>query len=75
MTAAEQYVAAAYLVVFAVVLLYVLIIAAKLQRLEQAIRDLTVAGEAVPDEPALEVQPPPSSDSEQRPLDAVEAHL
>lgn len=40
MTAAEQYVAAAYLLVFVVVLAYVLIIAAKLQRLEQGLQDL-----------------------------------
>ena len=40
MTPAEQYVAAAYLVVFVLVLLYVLIIAAKLQRLEQALDSL-----------------------------------
>jgi hypothetical protein len=40
-TAAEKHVAAAYLVVFAVVLLYVLIIAAKLQRLEQTLQNLS----------------------------------
>ncbi|HJQ51828.1 MAG TPA: hypothetical protein VJ838_15035 [Gaiellaceae bacterium] len=74
MTAAEQYVAAAYLAVFAVVLVYVLIIAAKLQRLEQSIQDLTLAGKAAPEEPAPEVRPTPS-DSEHRRLGAVEAHL
>jgi len=72
-TAAEQYVAAAYLFVFVVVLLYVLIIAAKLQRLEQSIQDLTVAGEAASDEPARE--PPRPSASQQGQLGAVEAHL
>ncbi len=41
MTAAEKYVAAAYLVVFLVVLAYVLIIAAKLQRLEREVAELT----------------------------------
>lgn len=55
MTAAEKYVAAAYLVVFVLVLAYVLIIALKLQRLEQAIQDLSIR-EAGADEPALETQ-------------------
>ena len=41
MTAAEKYVAAAYLVVFLVVLAYVLIIAAKLQRLEREVAELS----------------------------------
>jgi CcmD family protein len=36
----EKYVAAAYLVVFLVVLAYVLIIAAKLQRLERELSEL-----------------------------------
>jgi len=40
MTAEEKYVAAAYLVVFAVVLVYVLIMAAKLQRLEREVGEL-----------------------------------
>jgi CcmD family protein len=40
MTAEEKYVAAAYLVIFAVVLAYVLIIALKLQRLERELREL-----------------------------------
>ena len=40
MTAAEKYVAAAYLVVFVVVLAYVLIIAAKLERLEREVTEL-----------------------------------
>ncbi len=41
MTAAEKYVAAAYLVVFVFVLAYVLIIGAKLQRLERELAELT----------------------------------
>ena len=41
MTAAEKYVAGAYLVVFVVVLAYVLIIAAKLERLEREVAELT----------------------------------
>ena len=40
MTSAEKYVAAAYLVVFAVVLVYVLLIALKLTRLEREVREL-----------------------------------
>jgi CcmD family protein len=41
LTAAEKYVAAAYLVVFVVVLGYVLIIATKLARLEREVAELT----------------------------------
>ena len=41
MSAAEKYVAAAYLVVFVVVLGYVLIIATKLARLEREVAELT----------------------------------
>ena len=41
MTAAEKYVAAAYLVVFATVLAYVLIISLKLARLEREVEELT----------------------------------
>jgi CcmD family protein len=41
MTAAEKYVAAAYLAVFVVVLAYVLIIATKLERLEREVAELT----------------------------------
>ena len=41
MTAAEKYVAAAYLVVFVVVLAYVLLIATKLARLEREVAELT----------------------------------
>jgi CcmD family protein len=40
MTPSEKYTAAAYLVVFVVVLAYVLIIAAKLQRLQREVEDL-----------------------------------
>jgi CcmD family protein len=40
MTASEKYTAAAYLVVFVAVLAYVLIIAAKLQRLEREVAEL-----------------------------------
>ena len=41
MTTEEKYVAAAYLVIFAVVLVYVVIIALKLQRLERELAELT----------------------------------
>ena len=41
MTSEEKYVAAAYLVIFAVVLAYVLIIALKLVRLEREVAELT----------------------------------
>jgi CcmD family protein len=40
-TAEEKYVAAAYAVVFAFLLVYVLLIAAKLARLEREVTDLT----------------------------------
>ena len=40
MTTAEKYVTAAYCVVFALVLLYVVIIALKLQRLERYVDEL-----------------------------------
>ena len=40
MTTAEKYVTAAYCAVFALVLLYVVIIALKLQRLEREVDDL-----------------------------------
>jgi CcmD family protein len=40
MTSEEKYVAAAYLVIFDVVLAYVLIIALKLQRLERELSEL-----------------------------------
>jgi CcmD family protein len=41
MSTEAKYVAAAYLVVFLVVLAYVLIVAAKLQRLEREVAELT----------------------------------
>lgn len=40
MTSEEKYVAAAYLVIFAVVLAYVVIMALKLQRLERELSEL-----------------------------------
>ena len=40
MTTAEKYVTAAYVVVFAVVLVYVLLIATKLGRLEREVEEL-----------------------------------
>ena len=40
MTSGEKYVAAAYLVVFLTLLVYVVIIASKLQRLEAALTEL-----------------------------------
>ena len=46
MTAAEKYVAAAYLVVFVVVVAYVLIIATKLARLEREVAELTELAQA-----------------------------
>ncbi len=55
MTTAEKYVTAAYCVVFAIVLLYVVIIAMKLQRLEREVDELAVrrdADEATDREPA-----------------------
>jgi CcmD family protein len=52
-TTAEKYVTAAYCVVFAAVLVYVLIMALKLQRLEREVDEL--AGR-LPDEDADEVR-------------------
>ena len=55
MTTAEKYATAAYCVVFALVLLYVVIIATKLQRLEREVDELAVrrdADEATDREPA-----------------------
>jgi CcmD family protein len=72
-TSAEQYVAAAYLVVFVLVLAYVLIIAAKLQRLERASQEFSVAREDVSNEPALE-EPMRPAVAEPGQLSAVEAH-
>ena len=57
MTTAEKYVTAAYCVVFAVVLVYVLIMALKLQRLEREVDEL--AGR-VPDDDAEETPREPA---------------
>jgi CcmD family protein len=46
MTTAEKYVTAAYCVVFALVLLYVVIIAMKLQRLEREVEELSLRRDA-----------------------------
>jgi len=48
-TTAEKYVTAAYCVVFAVVLAYVLIIALKLQRLEREVDELAGRAPAEPE--------------------------
>ena len=55
MTTAEKYVTAAYCVVFAVVLAYVLIMALKLQRLEREVDELAerVPADDAEDEEAL----------------------
>jgi CcmD family protein len=53
-TTAEKYVTAAYCVVFAVVLVYVVIIALKLQRLE---REVEVLAGPRPAEPEAEREP------------------
>ena len=50
MTTEEKYVAAAYLVIFAVVLAYVVIIALKLTRLEREVDELAARKTALPDE-------------------------
>jgi CcmD family protein len=50
MTSEEKYVAAAYLVIFAVVLAYVFIIALKLQRLERELSELTELARAKQEE-------------------------
>ncbi len=57
MTTSEKYVTAAYCVVFAVVLAYVLIMALKLQRLE---RDVDQLAGRVPDEDAEEAPREPA---------------
>jgi CcmD family protein len=56
-TTAEKYVTAAYCVVFALLLVYVLILALKLQRLEREVDE--VAGR-VPDEDAEETAQEPA---------------
>jgi CcmD family protein len=50
MTTAEKYVTAAYCVIFAVVLLYVAIIALKLQRLERELSELAELARTKQDE-------------------------
>ena len=57
MTTAEKYVTAAYCVVFAVLLVYLLIMALKLQRLEREVDDLA---DRVPDEDAEETPREPA---------------
>jgi CcmD family protein len=54
MSTAEKYVTAAYCVVFALVLLYVVLIALKLQRLEREVDELV---ERAPQEAAPEREP------------------
>jgi CcmD family protein len=55
MTTAEKYVTAAYCVVFGLVLLYVVIIALKLRRLEREVDALAARPEPAPeDEPERE---------------------
>ena len=50
MTTAEKYVTAAYCVVFAVVLAYVLIMGLKLQRLEREVDELAERAAEAPEE-------------------------
>ncbi|MEN3342454.1 MAG: hypothetical protein V7644_1858 [Actinomycetota bacterium] len=56
MTTAETYVTAAYCAVFALVLLYVVIIALKLQRLEREVEELA-ARRAAEELPSVEREP------------------
>jgi CcmD family protein len=55
-TTAEKYVSAAYCMIFALVLLYVVIIALKLQRLEREVADLAARPEPAPEEEREPVQ-------------------
>ena len=57
MTTSEKYVTAAYCVVFAIVLVYVLIMALKLQRLE---RDVDELARRAPEEDAEEASREPA---------------
>ena len=57
MTAAEKYVAAAYLVVFATVLAYVLIISLKLVRLEREVAELARLAQERKAPPARAAEP------------------
>jgi CcmD family protein len=56
-TAEEKYVAAAYLVVFVAVLLYVLIIATKLARLEREVAELALRAQERKAERTAEPRP------------------
>ena len=49
MTTAERYVTAAYCAVFAIVLVYVVIIALKLQRLEREVDELSSRRQSAPE--------------------------
>jgi len=53
-TTAEKYVTAAYCAVFAIVLVYVVIIALKLTRLEREVDELAARTEAEPEDRARE---------------------
>ena len=55
MTTAEKYVTAAYCVVFAVVLVYVAIIALKLQRLEREVDELAARAHEAPERETVSV--------------------
>jgi CcmD family protein len=57
-TTAEQYVTGAYCVVFAVVLLYVVIIGLKLQRLEREVDELEARREQEDEEDAMDEREP-----------------
>ena len=57
MTTAEKYVTAAYCAVFAIVLVYVVIIALKLQRLEREVDELAERAAAREDEPEEQREP------------------
>ena len=57
MTTAEKYVTAAYCAVFALVLVYVLIIALKLQRLEREVDELAGRAAARDQEPEERREP------------------
>jgi CcmD family protein len=57
MTNAEKYVAAAYLAVFVFVLVYVVIIAAKLGRLDREVAELTELARARRDAAPTEPEP------------------
>jgi hypothetical protein len=71
-TAAEQYVAAAYLVVFVLLLAWVLIVATKLERLERALHDLSLIREARADE---SLEEPLAAASAQARHGAIEAQM